>query len=297
MPKKDLIKISIVIPAYNEAKAIGMVLDEVRKVMEELKAFYEIIVVDDGSTDGTGEIAKSKGAKLVRHHRSQGSGSARRSGILAAKGEIVLMLDADGSYPASSIPAILRPFPEADQVIGARKVEAGSYPLLRRPAKWLIRKLACFLARQEIPDLNSGLRAMKRGTMLKFLHLLPEGFSCVGTMTLAFLMNGFNVAFVPCGYRPRIGKSKFHPIKDTYNYLITVIRMIMYFDPLRVLMPISIVTGSVGFLKGIFDFFYTGTLQESDIILVLFSINLAALGVLGDMLARREKIKILKKDE
>lgn len=297
MPEKDLIKISIVIPAYNEAKAIGMVLDEVRKVMEGLKAPYEIIVVDDGSQDGTGNIAKSKGAGLVRHQRNQGSGSARRSGILAAKGEIVLMLDADGSYPASSIPAILRPFPEADQVIGARKAEAGSYPLLRRPAKWLIRRLACFLARQEIPDLNSGLRAMKRGTMLKFLHLLPEGFSCVGTMTLAFLMNGFNVVFVPCEYRPRIGKSKFHPVKDTYNYLITVIRMIMYFDPLRVLMPISILIGTVGFLKGIFDFFYTGTLQESDIILVLFSINLAALGVLGDMLARREKIKILKKDE
>ena len=297
MPEKDLPKISIVIPAYNEAEAIGIVLDDVRKAMEELKAPYEIIVVDDDSQDSTTEIAKAKGAKLVTHHRNQGSGAARRSGILAAKGDIVVMLDADGTYAASDISAILKPFPEADQVIGARKVEAGSYPLLRGPAKWLICKLACLLTRQEIPDLNSGLRAVKREIMLKFLHLLPEGFSCVSTMTLAFLMNGFNVVFVPCEYRSRIGNSKFHPIKDTYNYLITVVRMVMYFDPLRILMPISIVIGILGFLKGIFDFFYTGTLQESDIILMLFSINLAAIGVLGDLLARREKAKILKKDE
>ena len=297
MPDKELPKVSIVIPAYNEAKAIGIVLDEVKKAMEGLKTSYEIIVVDDCSQDGTGDIAKGKGAKVVRHHRNQGSGASRRSGILAAKGDIVVMLDADGSYNASDIPAILRPFPEADQVIGARKKEAGSYPLLRKPAKWLICKLACLLTRQEIPDLNSGLRAVKREIMLKFLHLLPDGFSCVSTMTLAFLMNGFNVLFIPCEYRPRIGNSKFHPIKDTYNYILTVIRMVMYFDPLRIFMPISIVMGILGFLKGIFDFFLTGTLQESDIVLILFSMNLAAIGVLGDMLARQEKAKILKRDE
>ena len=130
-------------------------------------------------------------------------------------------------------------FPAYDQVNGARTSEQGTLPWLRRPAKWFIRKLACYLTGHKIPDLNTGLKAFKRDAMLPWLWVVPDGFSCVTTMTLAFLTNGYAVKYVPTPYRPRIGRSKFHPIKDTLSYLSTVLRMVLYFRPLKVFLPLS----------------------------------------------------------
>jgi glycosyltransferase involved in cell wall biosynthesis len=239
MSKRNLYEVSIIIPAYNEAETIGWVLDEVKQAMEKLKLSYEIIVIDDGSTDNTGQISRNRGVKIISHRKNLGSGASRKSGLLAAKGEIAVMLDADGTYSASDIPNILEPLPQADQVIGVRKVEVGNYRLLRGVVKWFIQRLASFLTHKQIPDLNSGLRAVKRKIILNFLDFLPDGFSCVSTMTIVFLMNGLNIVFIPCQYKPRVGKSKFRPIVDTYNYILTVIRTAAYFNTLRLLMPIT----------------------------------------------------------
>ena len=277
-------KVSIVLPAFNEEEAIAKVIDDIHRAMANSGHSYEIIVVDDRSTDKTAQIAEEKKARVIKRPFSGGSGAARRTGILNAAGEIVVMLDADGSYEAGDIPELLKFFPEYDQVNGARVSEQGTLKWLRTPAKWLIRQLACYLTKTHIPDLNTGLKAFKKAVMMKYLWVLPDGFSCVTTMTLAFLANGYAVKYVPTQYHKRIGTSKFHPIHDTLAYLSTVIRMVMYFKPLRVFMPLSGLLLGFGVVKSWFSLKDTYSLQESDIIIFMAVIVLAALGLLADMI-------------
>ncbi len=285
--KHGLGLISIVVPVYNEQQAIGHDLDLIGETMEASGYEYEIIVVDDGSTDRTAEIAASKEVCLIQHPVNRGSGASRRTGILEAKGEIVVMADGDGSYPVQDIPRLLEHFPVYDQVVGARTSEQGRWPLFRVPAKWFIRKLACYLTGMDIPDLNSGLRAFKKEVMLKFLYLIPDGFSCVTTITLAFLCNGYTVKYVPIDYYQRVGSSKFHPVRDTYNYLLTVVRMVMYFNPLKVFLPISLLLLFVGSLKIVYDIFaYDFHFAPSTLMVILTGVQVGAMGLLADVIVK-----------
>jgi len=276
--------VTIVLPAYNEEEAIGKVIDDIKAAMSRSPRAYEILVVDDQSTDRTAEIAEKKGVRVFRRMTQGGSGASRRTGILKAEGEIIVMLDADGSYDASDIPKMLEFFPQYDQVNGARTSEEGTMKLLRTPAKWLIRKLACYLTRTPIPDLNTGLKAFKKEIMRKYLWVLPDGFSCVTTMTLAFLANGYAVKYIPSKYFKRIGKSKFHPIKDTAAYLNTVVRMVMYFRPLRVFMPLSFFLALFAVLKAVITYVLTGKLQASDVIIFMTAIIVGVLGLIADLI-------------
>jgi len=282
-------KVSVIVPAYNEAEAIFKVVSDVKDAMDSSGYTYEILVVDDGSTDDTGLRAQRAGARVIRHSENRGSGASRKSGRRACKGEWVVMIDGDGTYPASAIPALLPLLEEFSQVIGARTVERGSHRILRTLAKETIRRLAEFLVGKKIPDLNSGLRAFRRKEMMRFLHLIPDGFSCVSSMTLAFMTNGLPVKFVPIDYFPRIGKSKFHPVKDTYKYLLTVIRLVTYFAPLNVFLPLCGLLLAIGVLKGLMDLLWTGTLQESDIILFLSAVMVGSLGILADLIVAQGK--------
>lgn len=275
---------TVVLPAYNEEEAIGKVIDDVRKALDTTAHTYEILVVNDNSTDKTAEIAASKGARIVHKVMRGGSGASRRTGILNAEGEIIVMLDADGTYEASDIPKMLSYFPQYDQVNGARTSEQGTLKFLRTPAKWFIRMFACYLTNTNIPDLNTGLKAFKKDIMKKYLWVLPDGFSCVTTMTLAFLSNGYAVKYVPSAYHKRIGVSKFHPVKDTANYFSTVIRMVMYFRPLRVFLPLTGFLIIFGIIKAILSLVYTSTLQESDIIIFISAVLLFALGLIADLI-------------
>lgn len=277
--------VTIVLPAFNEEAAIGKVIDDVQAAMKSARMTYEILVVDDNSTDRTAEIAAAKNVRVVRRRVRGGSGSSRRTGILESKGEIIVMLDADGSYEASDIPKMLTYFPDYDQVNGARTSEQGTLKFLRTPAKWLIRKLACYLTSTDIPDLNTGLKAFKKDIMKKYLWVLPDGFSCVTTMTLAFLTNGYAVKYIPSQYHKRIGQSKFHPVKDTAAYLNTVVRMVMYFKPLRVFGPSALFLSLFAIIKSLLSLAYTGTLQESDIIIFMAAVMLGALGLIADLIA------------
>ncbi len=276
--------VSIVLPAFNEEEAIAKVIDDVERAMRSTAYAYEILVVDDCSADKTAEIAQSRGVRVVRRTVQGGSGSSRRTGILESQGEIIVMLDADGSYEASDIPVLLSHFPAFDQVNGARTSEEGTMKLLRTPAKWFIRMLACYLTSTRIPDLNTGLKAFKKDIMKKYLWVLPDGFSCVTTMTLAFLANGYAVKYVPTKYHKRIGQSKFHPIKDTAAYLNTVVRMVMYFKPLRVFGPVTIFLFVFAAVKSVLSLAYTSTLQESDIIIFMTAFIMAALGLIADLI-------------
>ncbi len=281
--------VSVVIPAYNEARAVPKVIQEVRDALAKTDYSFEILVIDDGSTDDTYIEAHAQGVRVTRHPENRGSGASRKTGIREAKGEWIVMIDADGTYPPAAIPQLLLHLHSFPQVIGARTVEKGTHRLLRTLAKEFIRTLASFLVGMHIPDLNSGLRAFRKKEMLPFLHLIPNGFSCVSSMTLAFLTNELPVKFVPITYYERIGRSKFHPIRDTYRYLLTVIRIVTYFAPLNVFMPLCLMLLGVGLVKGLVDLFWTGTLQESDIMLVLSGIIVGALGILADLIVVQGK--------
>lgn len=288
----DRPEVSIVVPCYNEEEAIGRVIDDVRTAMESDPHTYEILVVDDCSTDQTAEVALSKGSRLVRRPINGGSGASRKTGILKAAGDIVVMLDGDGTYTAGDIPKLLQEFPEFDQVNGARTSEEGTLKLLRVPAKWLIRLLAVYLSGSHIPDLNTGLKAFKRDVMLKYLWVIPDGFSCVTTMTLAFLCNGHPVKWIPTTYHKRVGKSKFHPIKDTTKYLFTVIRMVMYFNPLKVFLPLGLFLILLGSVLGVLHYVRPEKgMEQSDITIIMVGFMTCVVALLADLIVAQGRAR------
>lgn len=289
-------QLTVLLPTYNEEAAIVPVLEEIVGVLSGENLTYEILVVDDASTDATVERIEAFARetwecpiRVIRRPINGGAGAARKTGVKAAHGDIVLMLDADGTYPAESIPELLRWFPAYDQVNGARTSEQGTLPWLRKPAKWFIRMLACYLTGVHIPDLNTGLKAFKREAMLPWLWVVPDGFSCVTTMTLAFLTNGRPVKYVPTPYRKRIGKSKFHPIKDTLAYLSTVIRIVLYFRPLKVFLPLAGFIMAAGVLKSVLSFRWTGSMQESDVVLLTAGFMTCMFGLLAEVIVAHHR--------
>ncbi|HEX7593472.1 MAG TPA: glycosyltransferase family 2 protein, partial [Anaerolineae bacterium] len=246
-------KISIIIPAYNEEASIGGVLDGLRDWRDRA----EIIVVDDASTDRTAEIAKAAGVRVIRHLHRKGYGAGLKTGIRAAAGDIVVMMDADSEHNAAQIQNLLDNFGDNDMVVGARG--KGSHaPLLRRPGKWLLSQVANYLAQTTIPDLNSGFRAFRKEIALRFLHILPNGFSFTTTLTLALFKEGYNTAYVPITTTPRVGTSTVNPIRDGINTLMLIIRIIALFDPIKVFLPTSLALFLIGALywigSGIFRF-------------------------------------------
>jgi len=294
---KERPEVSIIVPCYNEEAAIGKVIDDIRAAMEGDPHSYEILVVDDCSADRTAEVARSKGVTVICRSIKGGSGAARKSGILEARGKIIVMLDGDGSYNAPDIPALLKEIPEFDQVNGARTSEEGTLKFLRVPAKWFIRRLAIYLSGTYIPDLNTGLKAFKRDIMLKYLWVIPDGFSCVTTMTLAFLCNGYAVKWVPTTYHKRIGKSKFHPIKDTSKYLFTVIRMIMYFNPLKVFLPAGFAVILLGIARGLWDALVLRKgLEQADITMIMVGFITCVMGLLADLIVAQGRARNFNKD-
>lgn len=290
-PKMD---VTILMPCYNEAEALPSVVAEIRVAMKDAGFSYEILVVDDQSSDNSVAVAEGLGCRVIRRKLRRGAGAARKTGILAAAGKVIVMLDADGTYVAGDIPKMLAYFPEYDQVNGARTSEQGTWALLRMPAKWLIRLLASYLAKYPIPDLNTGLKAFKREPMLGYLWTIPDGFSCVSSMTLAFLCNGHAVKYIPTEYRKRIGRSKFHPVKDTYNYIVTVFRLITYFEPLRVFFPAAMLLILGGILKSLHDYYFVlGRLQLSDIILIVTGVVVGFQGLLADLIVAQARARAM----
>lgn len=283
--------VTIVLPTYNEEDALLSVIKDVREAMKSTSYEYELLVVDDASTDKTLEMAKELADRVIKRTINGGAGAARKTGIANAKGKIIVMLDADGTYNAFDIPKMLKLFPQYDQVNGSRDTEQGTLKLLRVPAKWFIRKIASIMTSTDIPDLNTGLKAFKRDKMLRFLWLIPDGFSCVTSMTLAFLCNGLYVTWVPTVYKQRIGKSKFHPVKDTYKYLLTVIRIVMYFNPLAIFLPLSLFILLVGFLRSLYDVLIADVhiMQQSDIVIITVGLLVAVVGLLADLIVAQAR--------
>jgi len=286
------VSVSIVIPVFNEEEAIGDDLDLVIQTMEATDYDYEIIVVDDGSTDRSADIVRQRvRVKLLQHPYNRGVGAARTTGIKQAKGDIVVMTDGDGTYPNQDIPRLLAHMDEYDMVVGARRREAGTVRLLRVPVKYLIRLLASYLVGMSIPDLNSGFRAFRKALAGTYLNILPRAHSWVSTITVAFLSDGHTLKFIPIDYYPRKGKSKFRPVADTYNYLSLVTRTIMYFDPLKVFLPVALFLGVVATAKLIRDFLTYPTLYiPGDTLLIVFiAAQVFVIGLLADLIVRKSR--------
>jgi len=281
----------MVIPVYNEREALALELERVIGELDDLGEPYEVIVVDDGSTDDCCQACQAFPEVIVlRHETNRGTGAARTTGTRAARGELLLMTDADGTYPAERIPDLVAALESCDMVIGARAREMGTMKWLRTLAKEFIRRLASYMTQTKIPDLNSGLRGMRRELVLRYLHILPTTHSWVSTITMAFLSDGLRVRWVPISYHKRIGTSTFHPVTDTYNYLMLVMRAIMYFNPLRIFLPVTLALATVGFGKAIYDIFaYNFHFAPSTVMLILTSVQLGAIGLLADLIVRRSR--------
>ena len=264
-------------------------LDEIVEALADEAIRYEILVVDDASTDGTAELAEQFArdcwqcpVRVIRCPERRGAGAARKVGIRHARGEIVVMLDADGTYPAESSRSCSATFPAYDQVNGARTSEQGTLPWLRRPAKWFIRKLACYLTGHKIPDLNTGLKAFKREVdaalavgRARRLQLRDHHDPGLSDQRLRGEVRAH-------AYRPRIGRSKFHPIKDTLLYLSTVLRMVLYFRPLKVFLPLAgLVIAAGACSRACSSFALTGSMQESDIVVLTAGFMTCMLGPAG----------------
>ena len=284
---KHIGMVSIIIPAFNEELGIVESVNGVREVMARSQYDYEVIVVDDGSTDRTSELVRSTGARVVRHEENRGYGAGLKTGIQAAKGDWIVITDADSTYPADRIPDLLRDAGEYDMVVGARVGGAAKIPLIRRPAKWVLAQVANYLAETKIPDYNSGLRVFRKDLALKFFKILPQGFSFTTTITLCSLTHGFRVKYIPIAYFVRKGKSKIHPVKDTYRFFMLIVRTTVYFNPLRVFMPIGAILGTLGMGKLAHEVIVTGGLAETSVLLLLGSFQTIALGLIADMINKR----------
>jgi glycosyltransferase involved in cell wall biosynthesis len=287
-------KISIVIPAYNVEPSIGQVLEGLRAWRDRA----EIIVIDDCSTDHTAEIAERAGVRVIRHRHNKGYGGGLKTGIRAASGEIVVMMDADGEHDAAQLSCLLDNFGDNDMVVGARG-KGSNAPLIRRPGKWLLAKVANYLAQTEIPDLNSGFRAFRKDVAMRFLHILPNGFSFTTTLTLALFKEGYNTAYVPITTAKNIAPSTVNPIRDGINTLALIIRIIALFDPVRVFLPTSIALFFIGVIywigSGVFRFAQhvepAFHIPSGAVTAILASIIVFMFGILADQVSaiRREK--------
>jgi glycosyltransferase involved in cell wall biosynthesis len=286
---------SVVLPCFNEGDHVLAELERITAALDASGLPYELLAIDDASTDHTLKVLREAQERfphlqVIAFRRNGGSGTARRIGTGLARGEIVVWTDADMSYPNERIPELVRTLladPSFDQIVGARTTEEGSHKWLRMPAKWFIRKVAERLTNQQIPDLNSGLRAFRRSVSLPYLRLLPPGFSCVTTITLAFLSNQHDIKYVPIDYAKRAGTSKFHFVRDAYRYILQVLRMVMYFDPLKVLMPPALWLLLIGVGKGVVDMvrhpFY---FPASTVLLVLTGLSIGSMALLADLVVR-----------
>jgi len=284
-------KLSIVIPARNEEASIVPVVEG---LLAQTRTPAEVIVVDDDSTDRTREVlaplAMAGKVRLVRHSRQRGYGACLKSGIHQAQGEWVAIADGDGTYPTDRLDEFLAAAEHAEMVVGARSGDVVIEPWLRSLVKRLIRFLLRFLARIEVPDLNSGLRLFRKATAQKYFHLLPDGLSFTATLTLVLLSEGYPVEFLPVNYFPRQGRSKFHPVRDTGNLLVLLLRTILYFNPLKVFVPLSLLLVLIALFVALFSIFYLGKFMDvTTVVILLSAVQVFVLGLLADLITKLKR--------
>lgn len=282
--------VSIVIPAYNEVETINSVLDNVLSRIRSIPEIaWEIIVVDDGSTDRTAEVvAGKKDVKLVRHPLNRGYGMSLKTGITHAEGEYVLTMDSDGQHIDSEIPKLLNGAEEFDLTVGSRS--ATTSPAVRLPGKILLAILMQVLLWERIPDINSGMRTMRRKTIMKYFNVISNRFSFTMSSTIALMSEGHFIRFVPIESKPRdrAGRSQVG-LFSGFSAILTIIRVILIFHPLRLFLPLSLIFGCMWFISLVYDLM-NDNISDLSQMLLLLSLTSAFFGFLSEQLAhiRRE---------
>ena len=272
--------VTIVVPAFNEGESIAGVVT----AMLAAAPWHEVLVIDDGSTDGTGKAAQDAGARVVRHPYNKGNGAAIKTAIRSATTDWIAILDGDGQHPSADAQRLAGRCGEFDLVIGSRDPHTQA-TTGRRLGKALLNWLASYLTERPIPDLTSGFRVARREYLLEFIHLLPNGFSTPTTTTLAFIKAGYNVTFEPIGARQRVGKSKIRFASDGAKFLLILLKIITIFSPLRIFAPVSALAFSVGAIYGAWNFVYHARIPNGAVIALMFAVMVLLVGLVSEQIA------------
>lgn len=284
--RAEPVRLAVVIPAYNEEGAVAATVADVDSVMKKSGISYEIVVVDDGSSDNTRAEAEKTVARVVHYDDNVGYGYALKTGIASTSSELVAILDADGTYPAHYLPLFVEMTERCAMVVGDRGEAMANVPLIRRPAKWVLNNLASSLARHKITDLNSGLRVFRRAELEQFVPLLPNQFSFTTTITLCMLASNLKVGYHPIKYGKRVGHSKIRA-SHFFRFLSLVIRLTVYFQPLRVFIPVGTALFLAGFAKAVWDNMQSPfSLSDGATFGFLGAIMIWSFGLLADMVAK-----------
>lgn len=272
--------VSVVIPAMNEAAAIASVV----KGLSDAARWHEIIVVDDGSTDATADTAAAAGARVIRHPYNKGNGAAVKTGIRAATGEHLLIIDADGQHQPADAVRLVSKLGEYDLVVGARS-GATQATLTRRVGNAVLNGLASYLTHHAIPDLTSGFRAARLDCLREFVALLPNGFSTPTTTTLCFLRAGYNVTFEPIEAHTRVGTSKIRLSSDGPKFLLIILRVMTIFSPLRVFLPIAAVSFVLGVSYAAWTVVTRSDVTDSSVLLIVLAVLIVLVGLVSEQIA------------
>lgn len=299
-------ELSVVIPAYNEEQSIVTTVGSVRDMLDGAGITGEIIVVDDGSDDRTGELAATTEARVLTHSSNRGYGASLKTGIRNSVYETIAITDADGTYPVERIPSLLEALESgADMAVGARTTGVSNIPTARRPAKWVLRKLAAYITGCRIPDLNSGLRVFGKNLALNYFHLLPSGFSFTTTITVASLCDDLEIEFIPIDYMQREGTSKITPTHFP-NFVMLVMRLAVLFRPLKIFIPASLFCFVLGIVKLGIDVALavqqTGgfgwsilsfpVISSTTVILMVSGLQILLFGMVAEAMARRATVTV-----
>jgi len=276
-------QITVVIPAFNEEETIGEVIGGVRKTLPEAR----ILVIDDGSSDSTALTARNAGAEVISHPLNKGNGAAIKTALRAISGGLVAVLDGDGQHDPEELPALLGRLNTYDLVVGARSFTMEEGSALRNSGNFVLRKLASFLAEQEIPDLTSGFRAFRHDIAAKFMHIYPNGYSFPSTITLSFITAGYNVSFVPirARRRPAHTESKLHPFRDGFRFIMFILRIISMANPNKIFFPAGLVMVVAGIALTIRNLVLFAQFSGGTVLFLAGGINIIFFGLILDQFA------------
>ncbi|MFC1722674.1 glycosyltransferase family 2 protein [Nanoarchaeota archaeon] len=280
-------KLSIIIPVYNEARSLNKNMQQVKDTAKKIRG-CEIIYIDDCSKDNSYTLLKKgKGIRVLRHQINKGYGASLKTGIKAAKGEWIAIADADGTYPIKDIPKLLKYMPQYDMVVGSRTGANVNIPLQRKPAKWFLNKFASFLAGKKIPDLNSGLRVFRKDIALEFWNLFPQRFSFTSTITMACMTNGYQVKYIPINYFKRKGKSSISPF-DFYNFTNLLLRLTLFFKPLKIFGSLAILLLLGSIFVFVYSTYFLGRFMDTTtLVLFMSSLQMLSFGLLAHIVINR----------